>query len=1033
VELLERESALADLARLAEQARDGDGRLVMVAGEAGVGKTALVERFQQELRDARWSWGACDGLFTPLPLGPLFDVAGQLGGELAELCAAGAERDRLFGALLSRLSEPGTLDVVVVEDVHWADEATVDLLRFLGRRLRGIRVLLIATYRDEGLPPSHPLRLALGDLAGNVRRVPLAPLSADAVRLLAADGDLDPAQLYELTGGNPFFVTEVLAAGMYEVPRAARDAVLARAARLGARPRELLDFAALLGTRFDMLSVESLEPGAAGLLDEVLASGLLAEDGMRVQFRHEMARLAVEQAIPAHRRQALHARIMAALTALGCADDARMAFHAEGAGNVAAVLRYATAAARRAAGLGAHHEAFAHYERALRSAEALRPKAASLLAGLAPMEDAELDGDLAGPAQAAADAVTRARLYDSLAHEASLIDRWQAAADATSQAVGLWHQAGNRLCEGRAMTRLSTVLRWLCRGSDACAIAEAAVELLYPLGPSAELAGAYAERAMQQAGAGNYGQSLRLIDTAIEMAESLGLDSVRSDALNTRGCVFIIAGGDAAPHLRESLRIAIAAGLQREAGRGFGNLYTCYSRQRMFAEAERVYAEGIAYCQDHDIPAYARCLRGERIVVLERSDRWDESMALGERLVTATATPASRLDPLISLGLIRARRGDDRAWEYLDEAIAIAEGDSEPQCIIPASLARAEAHWLAGKPGLARLDAERAADVAADASPWDRGAVATWLRRTGSMRPPPPGGYAVPYQREADGDPEHAAQEWTRLGCRYQAALTMAETNDEQLLRAALATFTALRADAAVRVTRQKMRRLGIRSIPAGPRSATRAGPLGLTRREQEILGMLRADLTNAEIAERLFISPKTVDHHVSAVLGKLGVQSRRAAAAHADQLGIAIPAPEGDQAPLSVFTCRAYRKWTTSGLAVPPTAGTARNPVPTFSAAVMVYRWALPARTPDGMPMTQARSCWAAFQPQFTVTAEMPGPRSVTRTPLAAARALASEPETGLPLALVRRKRTVNTCEDRTMAAPAAGAMKPCKPYPTV
>jgi DNA-binding CsgD family transcriptional regulator/tetratricopeptide (TPR) repeat protein len=905
VKLLERESALAELARLADQARDGDGRLVLVAGEAGVGKTTLVERFQRDLRDARWSWSACDGLFTPLPLGPLFDVAGQLGGKLAELCAAGTDRERLFAALLSQLSEPGTLDIVVVEDVHWADEATVDLLRFLGRRLKCTQVLVIATYRDEGLSPGHPLRLALGDLAGAVRRLSLAPLSADAVRQLSAGGEIDPVRLFELTGGNPFFVTEVLAAGMHEVPHAARDAVLARAARLSARPRELLDFAALLGARFDLLAVESLEPGAAGLLDEVLASGLLAEDGMRVRFRHEMARLAVEQAIPGYRRQALHARIMAGLTALGSADDARMAFHAEGAGNPQAVLRYAAVAAKRAAELGSHREAFAHYERALRAADTLQSRAMAREAAAAGLGRGDDGDDLAGTADAAppagADVIDRAKLYDRLAREASLIDRWQDAAEATSRAIGLWHQAGNRLREGDAMTRLSTVLRWLCRGDDANAMAEAAIEALIPLGPSAELASAYAERAMQQAGTGHFGEALHLVDRAAEMAEALGLDSVLSDVLNTRGCVHILGGGDAAPHLREALRIAVAATLQKQAGRAFGNLYCNYSRQRMFAEAEEVFAEGIAYCQDHDIPAYARCLRGERVVVLERSGRWDEAAALGERLLAATATAANRLDPLMSVGLVRARRGDERAWECLDEAIAIADGSSEPQYIISVSLARAEAHWLAGKPDLARRDVERAAAVAGSGSPWDRGGIAAWLRRTGSMRQPPAGGYAAPFQWEADGAPERAAQAWNALGCRYEAALALAETKDERLLRDALATFTDLGADAAVRVTRLKMRRLGFKSIPAGPRPTTKAGPFGLTTREQEILGMLQADLTNAEIAERLFISPKTVDHHVSAVLGKLGVQSRRAAAAHAARLGFTIPASPGSPATLSV------------------------------------------------------------------------------------------------------------------------------------
>ncbi len=160
---------------------------MLVAGEAGVGKTALLERLARDLPDARWSWGACDGLFTPRPLGPLFDVAAQLGGPLAELCRAGAGRDELFSALLRQVSEPGVLDLVVIEDVHWADEATIDLLRFLGRRLKTAPALLIASYRDDGLAADHRLRIALGDLAAprSTRRVRLDPLSAAGVRLLA--------------------------------------------------------------------------------------------------------------------------------------------------------------------------------------------------------------------------------------------------------------------------------------------------------------------------------------------------------------------------------------------------------------------------------------------------------------------------------------------------------------------------------------------------------------------------------------------------------------------------------------------------------------------------------------------------------------------------------------------------------------------------------------------------------------------------------------------------------------------------------
>jgi predicted ATPase len=340
MELLERESPLACLAEWAAEARRGDGRLVVLGGEAGVGKTALLERFQQDLPDARWSWGACDGLFTPRPLGPLYDLADQLGGELHDLCARGGGREELFRALLRQVSGPEA-NVVVVEDVHWADEATIDLLRFAGRRLREARLLLIVTYRDDDLAADDQLRIALGELVRqrSTRRIGLVPLSAGAVRDLARDSNLEAAALYRLTGGNPFYVTEVLQAGMAEVPDSARDAVLARASGLSADARQLLDVAALTGARVESRLLEAATVCPPPAVDELLACGLMAADGRFLRFRHEIARLAVEQAIPGRRRASIHGQILAALRSAGTPDDAQLAFHAEGGRRGGAALR----------------------------------------------------------------------------------------------------------------------------------------------------------------------------------------------------------------------------------------------------------------------------------------------------------------------------------------------------------------------------------------------------------------------------------------------------------------------------------------------------------------------------------------------------------------------------------------------------------------------------------------------------------------------------------------------------------------------
>ena len=366
MELLERAPFLEALAEYAGDARGGTGRLVLVSGESGMGKTVLLEAFRRQTRQDRWLWGACDGLLTPRPLGPLFDIASQTGGELAAACRDGDARDRLFTAFLADIASPGSLTVAVIEDVHWADEATLDLLSFAGRRLGRTRALLLATYRDDELADDHRLRIVLGDLATQraTRRMRLPPLSAEAVQALAGDRDVDTAELHRVTGGNPFYVNEIVTAGWPSVPPTIRDVVAARLARLSPGTRRAAEAAAVIGARVDLPLLSSVQEGSS--VDECLATGLLVSDESGVRFRHELVRMAVEAGIPPHRQTELHARLLAALEERGDADPALLAHHAEGAGNEKAVLRHAPEAARHSAALGAHREAAAQYERALR-------------------------------------------------------------------------------------------------------------------------------------------------------------------------------------------------------------------------------------------------------------------------------------------------------------------------------------------------------------------------------------------------------------------------------------------------------------------------------------------------------------------------------------------------------------------------------------------------------------------------------------------------------------------------------------------
>jgi DNA-binding CsgD family transcriptional regulator len=854
VDLLERASFLNALAEYAAEARNGDGRLVLVSGESGIGKTALLEAFQRRGKGTRWLWGACDGLLTPRPLGPLLDIGPQAGGELAELCRQEAPRDRLFAAFAAELSSPA-FAVAAIEDVHWADEATVDLLSFLGRRLGRMAALVLVTYRDDEVGEDHPLRVALGDLATQraTRRIRLPPLSAAAVRALAGQRDVDAAELHRVTGGNPFYVTEILAAGWPSVPATVRDAIGARLARATPAARRAVEAAAVIGTRVGRSLLSSVLGGAEGAADDCVATGVLVAEETGFRFRHELARMAVEAAIAPGRKRELHACVLAALQEHSDADPAVLAHHAEGAGDAAVVLQVTPRAALRAVQLASHREAAAQYERALRFA-------------------------------AGEDAATRASLYAALAREDSLIDRFEEAEVAGRAALQLYRQVGDRLGEGDMQRRLSRVMWRLCRGADAVNYANAAVATLEPLGVTEQLAWAYCTQAYLT-------RSMPAAQRAQQLAEELQQPSLLSDALNTEAVLRFLDDGQWAPMMERALRIALDAGAVEQAGRAYSNLGEMLFVQRRLAESERYFRDGMAYCEAHEVPTYVICLRGWRANVLEQLGRWDEAATLCTATLETTASPVNRLTSLVALGLIRARRGDASAGKCLDEAIENARGTLESGWIAMAALARAEARWLEGNPAAARDELAAVYEAAIGEGGFVRGALAAWLRRTGSALEPPPGQAAGPHALALAGQYQEAAEAWDRLGCQYEAALALFDAQDETSLREALRRFDGLGATAAANLARRALRALGARQVPAGARAAARAHPLGLTGREQEVLALLAEGLPDREIAQRLVISERTVHHHVSAVLSKTGAASRAAAARAAVRLGTGAPA----------------------------------------------------------------------------------------------------------------------------------------------
>lgn len=863
--LLERAEAVSQLEQaLADVRERSRGRTALVSGEAGIGKTALLQSFCGEVgRRLRVLWGACDPLHTPRPLGPLLDLARLTGGELRERVESGAKPHDVAVALIDELD--GRVPVVVVlEDIHWADEATLDVVRLVARRLDAVPALFVASYRDEQLHRLHPLRVLLGELPGaaGVTRVELQGLSREAVASLAEPTGVDAGELHDKTLGNPFFVTEVLAAGTEWVPPTVRDAVLARVARLSPEARALLDAVAVVPRRVEVWLLEALTQGALSALDECLESGILRAEADGVAFRHEVARLAIEESVAPDRAVGLHRRALAALAepAVGGPDLSRLAHHAAAAGDAAAVLRFAPPAAEQAAAMGSHWEAQAQYARALRFADAL-------------------------------DSRDRADLLQRFAAEGFLTDMREEAVEALDEALTIHRANRDPAREAETLRLRATLIMCLGRTSEAKGDAIRAVEILEKAPPGPALARAYSARSHVSILRDEHEQAIDWGQPAIELAERVGETEALVNALNNVGTMELEQGvGAGRAKLERSLELARRAGLETDVGRAYINLCAAFARLHDWRLVEKYAEPGIEYCRSRGLEAWLHNLLSVKAEAELALGQWDKA---AETALAATEDPrllSSSQDAPRVLALVRARRGDPECWPLLDGALASAQSSGDLQCLAPVAAARAEAAWLEGKPDQIAAETQQAFELAQQrGEPSFIGELSCWRWRAGLQ---------VELHRYTDdvfhlqinGEWRRAAQIWRDKGCRYEAALALADSGEEIALRQALDELQALGARPAAAIVARRLRDRGVRGVPRGPRPSTRGNPAGLTARELEVLSLLAEGLRNTQIAERLVVSQKTVDHHVSAILRKLDVHTRGEAGAKAARLGL-IPA----------------------------------------------------------------------------------------------------------------------------------------------
>jgi len=830
------------------------GKVVLVRGEAGVGKTSLVKEFVERHGDeAHVLSGFCDDLTTPRPLGPFYDMA-RTESTIHQALRDG-DRPALFEALVDVLSRTLRPTVLVIEDTQWAGEATLDAITFLGRRIASTNGLMLLTYRDEEVDSGHPLRSVIGAVApSDITRIRLECLTAEAVETMFDGEDFELGSIMRLTDGNPLFVTEILTSGEDHIPLSVRDSVTARMARLSPRVQELLKTLSVIPRGISLLEIEQFTGGETELQDAV-RSGLLAETDETVSFRHELIRRAIEESLTGGERTAAN---RAALETLSDeTDPAQLVHHARAAGDVDRLVELAPRAAEAAAAARSHREAVAHYR------------------SLEPYLD-DLDSDATG------------HILDSWGQEMMMVGEYDEAIRV--QQLRLLHHRDHGDHRGESAALAATaMLRWrLGRWDDATRLVREAIGVLGPDATGPELAPIFDLNAYMAMMSNDFAATREWADRTLEAAGPDADEALIIRCLNHRATADSSEDYPAGQEsFDEAARRAEAIGDWQEASRALHN-FADSAVEHFDPSTALDYAQrAVAAAFREDVPgrlAYARVTYAK---ALELVGSWNDAENLIQDQPDPTATGLA--EALAIIGAIEVRRGRSsarntltRAWNRANEL-----GLSQHQIAVAAVLA--EYSWISGDTDLPMEDITATMRTGLEITPRLRrvGAIVLWLWKLGVVEKAP-GGIAEPYRLIIEGEPLRAAELFAEIGCPYEQAIALSHGPPDAQLQA-LEILDTLGATAVAAKLRQQLRDQGVK-VPRGKARSTRQHAVGLTARQAEVLTLLAEGLTNPEIADRLFVSPRTVEHHVSAVLSKLDATTRQDAVTQAHQQGLLTP-----------------------------------------------------------------------------------------------------------------------------------------------
>jgi len=861
MELIERDSLLASLRQIFKNVADGEGHCVFISGEAGIGKTALVKAFcKEQADDCSIYMGACDALFTPRPLAPLYDILWQVNKDRWPIVAANEDRSAFFTSFFQELHTKKGKLLIVFEDIHWADEGTLDFIRFFARRISFLPCLFILTYRDDEIHSGHPLQNVLGQLPpDSFSRLMVTPLSKQAVIKMATHKGYNGEEVYSISEGNPFYVNEILASYSPGVPDSIKDSILSVYERQKQGTKNAWQVWSIMPEGLEIERVPKIKLSMD--IDHCFAISVIVVQNGKVVFKHELYRRTIEESLTPFKRIALN-KMMLELFLKDFEEKGeieRILHYAKNANEKKLVVKYAPLAARKAASIGTHKEASKLFLTAIEYGETN-------------------DTDLL------------AELYGSYAYECYLSNQIKNAIVYEEKSLHIWLEKRQTKKVGSSLCFLSRLWWFEGKGKKAEDFARQAVEVMKEQPSSGANAMVFSNISELKMLSGESTESMSWGDKAIAMAKEQDDKEILCHALNNVGSVKMRIPSfkeNGLELLQQSLEIALNNSYHEAAARAYANLASNALKMRMYLAAKKAIEDGMRYCEEKGLDLWGAYMSSLKARLNLETGNWTAACSIANDLLINESQPAVvRITALIVAATVTMRQGENDVVSLLLEAKAKAFETRELQWVIPSMIALLEYEWLSGKIIIQKEDIDQTLALMQETGTNSTETeFAFWMWKAGRQRVP------AKEIKEAyhPGNAERAlksAAEWENFGCPYEQALALFEGNDDDK-RKAIGIVHELGATVVHKKMKQQMRDLSIKNIPRGIRKSTRSNAAFLTSREMDVLQLIRQGLQNKEIAAQLFISAKTVDHHISNLLFKLDASSRSKAVTEAIRLGI--------------------------------------------------------------------------------------------------------------------------------------------------